>query len=403
MEQRGYAEAEWVVCLDHVADDALTKALGPVRTEHSCTFCDSASADDEVPVAVSGEDFMEVFMDSFAFVYVNAQENLPWDSEEHAYFGPQDDTGDAVYYLAAGTVDEDVIASIVESIGLGKTWTRWRSPADTEDLDFSWEQFSSIVKHKHRFVFTKPGPRDRELDRVLNFLDHLAVYVKENLGLLTELPSGSVLYRGRLTDDPKSIPPTAAQLGPPPPSIASAGRWSPAGIPLFYAAPDAQTAIAEIAGHGVQPFAVVGGFTAMRNLRVIDFTLQPARPSAFDSEHRTEYRMAEFLESFVRLVTQPVIPDGTQHFEYVPTQIIAEYLRCVGDEPIDGIIVPSAATGEPTHAYFIDASQFATRGEGDGNHDRDWVPAVTTFELDPESVATYPIDQTSNDASESTH
>jgi hypothetical protein len=40
---------------------------------------------------------------------------------------------------------------------------------------------------------------------------------------------------------------------------------SPAGVSLFYASEDEQTAIHEIAGHGVKPHAVVGRFRNTRD------------------------------------------------------------------------------------------------------------------------------------------
>jgi hypothetical protein len=54
-----------------------------------------------------------------------------------------------------------------------------------------------------------------------------------------------------------------------------------------------------------------------------------------------------------------VIPDGRQHIEYTPTQVLTEYLRWMPENRIDGIALPSAQTGEKTHVLFFDSKAFA--------------------------------------------
>lgn len=62
--------------------------------------------------------------------------------------------------------------------------------------------------------------------------------------------------------------------------------------------------------------------------------------------------MMMFLDGFVKNITRPVIPDGRQHVEYTPTQVLTEYLRWASPHPFDGIALPSAQAGEKTYVFF---------------------------------------------------
>ena len=140
---------------------------------------------------------------------------------------------------------------------------------------------------------------------------------------------------------------------------------SPAGVALFYASADPQTAIAEIAGHGVEPLAVVGKFTNTRELLILDLTATPSQISPFCIDLRQPARMARFLSSFIHSITAPVIPDGRQHVEYAPTQLLTEYLRWVPQPRLDGIALLSAQTRERTYVLFFDRSDCSTVGESE--------------------------------------
>jgi hypothetical protein len=90
---------------------------------------------------------------------------------------------------------------------------------------------------------------------------------------------------------------TYEALRPPPSAKAMANRMSPAGITMFYASGDPQTAIAEIAGHGLGDYALVGAFRGVKRLRLLDLTRRPTLPSYFDDAEQAELGLAGFLDS----------------------------------------------------------------------------------------------------------
>lgn len=140
---------------------------------------------------------------------------------------------------------------------------------------------------------------------------------------------------------------------------------SPPGVSLFYASEDAETAIAEIAGHGVKPSAMVGEFRSVRDLVLLDLTRIPSRTSIFTDQGRRDSTMRRFLRTFVNEVAAPVIPDGRHHIEYVPTQVLTEFFRWVPQTKIDGIALPSAQTGRKTFVLFFGpgCAEDAAKGE----------------------------------------
>lgn len=195
--------------------------------------------------------------------------------------------------------------------------------------------------------------------RVAAFLDELRDSL-ETLDLTERVEQLSV-YRGRLVDNPTDLIPNAENLGPPPSKKAGASRLSAAGISVMYASQDAETAIAEIAGHGLENYACVGRFRATRALLILDLTKRPRVPfPVLDPTQWGTVQMAHFFEEFVAQVTRPIIPDGRHHIDYAPTQVLTEFLRWnpnPGRQPIDGIALPSSQTQHKTFVFFVDPGQ----------------------------------------------
>lgn len=398
LEDRGFSEIEGGVCLDHITDPCLSQRLEDFVTEHNCAVCGTARpSETNASFAVPLEKLMDAVVETVRHFYADAEAVLPWDSEDGVLVGPQIDTWDVVEDITDGAFDNAYSDRIVElissAIGYQTTWTSWFTAADTDGLDYAWEQFAQTAMHESRMVVGMGSPTDPPA-RLARFLESVLVYATSELELVRQLPPGTGFYRGRLCEHPDLLNRHSDDLGPAPPKKASANRMSPAGVALFYASSDPQTAVAEIAGHGVEPLAVIGKFTNTRGLRVLDLTSSPAPISPFCLEKREHARMGRFLSSFVRYIAAPVIPDGRQHVEYAPTQLLTEYLRWVAEPKLDGIALPSAQTDNCTYVLFFSRSDCATLGDPaaendvDDPFDRD-IGAEPALVLDPETVITY--------------
>jgi hypothetical protein len=104
---------------------------------------------------------------------------------------------------------------------------------------------------------------------------------------------------------------------------------SAAGISVFYAALDMETARAETLANlpPIDERMLTGAsWTNTRPLNVLDLSKLPPVPS-FYAQERYDRDHLIFLEEFVKSITQPVEHDGREHTEYVPSQIVTEYFR----------------------------------------------------------------------------
>lgn len=351
---RGFEDVEGTICLDHIVDLTLRKGAG-LATAHACVFCGRGSSSDGAAFAVEMSVVMEVFMTAFWHHY--GREGTIFYAGGYAWGSV--DTRDAVDALASDAFqDEEVMLKVIDVMVESITDTEvsdLETDAGTDYLSFGWERFSHIAKHVSRFVVPSDASDRSPMSEVHGFLEDLQAYVDGTHNLVQTVPAGTTFYRGRPVEDRfGEIPVSFEDLGLAPVAKAAANRMSPAGISLFYCSSDVETAIAELAVHGVEPFASVGAFVSQVDLRILDLTEVPSRPSPFNLELLQEGRMLAFLDEFAREVTRPVIPDGRQHFEYAPTQVITEYFRWAPKSRLDGIALRSAQTTRKTFVLFVD-------------------------------------------------
>lgn len=337
------------LCLDHIDDPVLHRHAEPWATESSCSFCSRHPGREGVPLAVP--------MNIVAIRVLEAAKTRYRSFDEASFFEGEAfetdlDTGEVIYNITDGAFDdlvsEQITNAIVAAIATPQSWFE----DDTRDqFAYSWEQFAETVRHEARFVLiTTPrsGGENEPPARLARFLEGLLGYADKSTRMLHTLPPGTKLYRGRMTDDLQKLradvdKEPAQQLGAAPPDKAAPGRMSGEGVPLFYGADNVHTAVAEIALHSPYDDAVIGEFTTQRPVTILDFTRNPKVPSIFDLDHQDRRLFAEFVDDFVGAITKPVILDGRERVDYLPTQVVTEYLRWVPQRRIDGIAFPSRA------------------------------------------------------------
>lgn len=230
---------------------------------------------------------------------------------------------------------------------------------------YAWNGFREKVKHEARFVFlsipeeSSPHPDSFTTSETLEKLIDIIL----SNGVVADIPAGHIFYRGRMVDEPKAADYDASRLGSPPPMRASANRMSPAGISMFYGCDDIPTVVAEIGSHTAKRFAVIGAFETMRALYVVNLVDLPAIPSVFDSEQRKHYYELLFLRDFARDLSAAVALDGREHIEYVPTQVVTEYMRWLPAVAIDGILFTSAQNSGTSCVIFCGPEGCADAGK----------------------------------------
>ena len=345
---RGFDETDdRSVCLNCIIDERLREQVDLHLTEYACTFC-GREAEDSVPIAARFEELIRPVMDAIHFFYESSEESLfgsvmPCYSSQYV----ADD-------ICAGAVSDDVLQAIFAAI-TEDDWNEDPSmPRPDVFLRDAWNHFRNKVKHKTRFVFlsipeqSSPDPDDFTTSETLEKL----VDIIQSRGILTDIPAGRIFYRGRMAHESESAGYDASSLGSPPPEKASANRMSPAGISMFYGCDDIPTVMAEICSHTAKRFAVIGAFETTRPLQMVNLAALPPIPSVFDPEQRKYYHEWQFLRDFAQDLSAPVVLDGREHIEYVPTQVVTEYMRWLPAVAIDGILFASAQNGGTSCVIF---------------------------------------------------
>ena len=350
------------VCASHFDDVYLRKKVYAIGEKGVCSYCgkkrqvaNMQEFGEFISVKVhehydNVHDAALLSADSF---YDNEDEEIPGFREFCGYIVPDeaecyDSTSDLLYDLGFD-VDNDDLREDVEDIFSTQEWVS-RDILSTERKDVwmskLWEKFSSMVKYQRRFTFlAEPAflgsikkTKEKYPVEDTNILSVLSSLINKTK-LKTFLNSSKVFYRARKVDKIESEY-GFDDITSPPDSSAFQNRMSPAGISMFYASFDKETAQEEAAGD--DPVGIlIGTFRPRRNLHVVDLTAIPKKLSYW-MDH---YQENIFLKRFNEEVTKPVDPDD-KDIEYIPTQVFTEYLRYMFKDsvgkPIDGIIFGSS-------------------------------------------------------------
>lgn len=296
-------------------------------------------------------------------VYDDEQEVIPGFKRIGEYVVPDGLTYyDSVEELMDGldlTTDADDLNEDIKSCFTTEQWIS----SDIYDEDRSvkyanqWDRFVDTVKHLSRFTFLATPEfkniiqeKEGHSDDILSVLSELII----EQGLVKTLAKGTKLYRARKVDDVNAEY-KFADITSPPNKLAFQNRMSPAGISMFYASFEKETATNECVG-GDSAGLIVGTFETVKDLRVIDLTTIPEQ-----SFWVNNWQENQFLHHFNENITKRVDPKDTNHLQYIPTQVFTEFLRYMfrdsKGQQIDGLIYGSSKTKEKNIVLFCNQAQ----------------------------------------------
>lgn len=129
---------------------------------------------------------------------------------------------------------------------------------------------------------------------------------------------------------------------------------------MMYASEDVETALAETANEAGD--YAVGEFVTERDALILDLTLLPDPPSFFaelpDSAEYDPRPRLNFLHRISYEISRPIARDDRVHIEYVPTQVVTEYVRTgmtIDKRQVDGIRYTSSRRSAHTAVVlFVD-------------------------------------------------
>ena len=350
-----------------------------------CSYCSSSSC---LPIAAPIYDVADHFIACLCQEYDDAANQLGWDGAEGGYQGEYWDSYDLildVIGLSFPKGNHDTLLPELLGDRMDQLWCEADAYGLNDDLKirFSWDSFCNVIMHERRFFFLDydPDPGDRELYSANQVLNNVFEYAQQ-IGLLKPLLSGTVLYRARWEGCRPHLE-SPQDLGPPPPEMATqSNRMSPAGISMFYACDEQDTALGEI-GAGPGYFAVAL-FKTLRPAILLDLSDIPPIPSLFqpisDSSEFRPRELLTFLNHVGTEISRPIERNDRVHIEYAPTQVVTEFVRTqvtAARVRVDGIKYRSSIeSGGVSYVIFADPRNVVVDESGDSDSQR-WLERVS--------------------------
>lgn len=339
-EARGWTQIGKHVCADCVNERDIWRLAEGTPARGQCNYCqDEQKA--VLPVAAVQEILYSVVR---AYYAEPAQAGTPYD--DGSYLVDPIYTDEVLGNLGfdpAPVLLEDILEADIVDAWVPAVNGHWSDSHEHEVKLGSWSKFSHIVKHHTRFHFQLVAG-DHHFNEI-EVADTLEAVAAGLMPLIRTVAAGTQVYRARHLTAAEMKAIDAGAMGAPPKERASAGRMNPAGISYFYASYDAQTALLEIGDPQAGRTPVAATFVVNRPLRVVDLSQLPIVPSVFAVDLKDVREEALFLIGFVQSITQPVRKDGQEHIDYVPSQVVCEYLAqafSIEDgKSLDGLIFPS--------------------------------------------------------------
>ena len=336
------------VCAQCFNDKEIYQFIEDIDASPGCSFCgykDSPTA----PIDIVCDYVRECLLEFFAF----AVDNLPYEGKEGGYLWPHWNTYELLYDKLEFDLPRDrdgrLSYMITQKVG-EEVWCErdWLSLDYSKMLEHSWEKFCWTIQHQRRFFFAIPeenGNRDKSWfcnREEFNAPELLSQFVRlaNELDLVQTLPVGTKFYRSRRCQ-PHAQLEGAHELGPPPLCKAfQSNRMNPPGIPMMYGSETKLTAIHESGA----PYVSVGKFEFARDVRILDLADLPEIPSIFSGIERRKLLGLVFMHAFAKDIARPICRDDRSiHFEYIPSQVITEYIRISKFDCglVDGVRYPS--------------------------------------------------------------
>jgi RES domain-containing protein len=276
----------------------------------------------------------------------SAVDQLPYESAEGGYIGTTWTTYELLREEVCIALPRDksdgLFHSIIGSL-TDETWCEydWLTLDHDVALRSSWKRFCETVKHKRRFFFHADGTDDRDSFTPAALLESIA-RIGQTMGLIRELPLGTRMWKAR-PDIQKGTRVTAADFGPPPAHLAlQSNRMNPPGIPMLYLASTGRTALVETRAEASR----VGQWKSLRPIRILDLRDLPPNFGVFADVDRNLRLALRFFRSFAADIMTPVARDQRVHIDYLPSQVITEFVR---DFSFDAGKVEGVAYGSTVH------------------------------------------------------
>lgn len=358
-QYRGFHLTRKSICRNCLDNPDLRRFAYKYRTMGHCDYCGK-----KLNTVVSLDSLIEdAILPGIEMEYGDPSVYNIFDEGE--YLANNYSTNEVVEVLLGSEQNQlknDIINSITQVF-----WVCKYACTDRDEMIYEsiWIEFTELVKKQTRFLFHE-NKSVSILSTIKCFLE--SVGSDRNSGLFKIVKPGTRrLYRARIhsKEELKDFY-NEQKFGPPPVALTKTLRMSAEGISIFYCAYEEETALEEIKNYESDVISI-GSFSLGKEICILDLTRVSSlqTPGFFNVEKRGDISKIQFLKSFVIDISMPV--SENPGIEYVPTQIVTEYLRYNLTPPelysrfqrIDGIVYPSSKiTGGHCLVLFMDYDSF---------------------------------------------
>ena len=352
------------VCSKCFSDDGIVQFITNFNGSPGCSFCGYNDAP-TAPLNNLCDHMRDCLLKFFSF----ALDHLPYDTREGGFQAEHWNTYELLFDELGldqpRSQDSQLMYELSNRIS-DQDWCAydWLTLDYDQALNYAWGEFCRKIQHERRFFFAlskentdedevRFSPRDEFPPlRLLSEIVKLA----EDYNLVQTLPIGTKFFRSRPCNSEAPYQ-TACQLGPPPPDkVLQSNRMNPPGIPMMYGAETEDIAVRE----SRSPSVTVGQFKLEREARILDLADLPTIPSIFSGVERHTRLGLIFIHAFARAIARPVDRDDRIHIEYIPSQVVTEFIR---DSKIDGNVVHGIRYSSTLDAEGRNLVLFATQDD----------------------------------------
>lgn len=333
-------DAKEFVCAHHIDEDFIKKYIISNGKKGKCDYCDKTrkviSLSEVLKLIVVGINYY--YEDPNNSRYINHDAEYGLDGNIMPF---NEMLNDLELEIDDSTLYDDIL-NYLSNDSLYCLKDEYTS--ESEYYQETWKLFKSVVKNKARFVFHfKKQFSGFNLGDPIEALDKVQ-YSITHLNLFRNIKTSEKLYRCRQHRKKNLIDLNGVEIAANPTEKCKFNnRMSPAGISMFYCSPHKDVAINEVVDFTNQekPYYTTAYFKPKQKLKLVDLTKLPEIPSAFDENKNKYIQTLVFLNDFVKDISQPIDNDA-EITEYVPTQVVTEYIKFNPELKVDGLIYPSS-------------------------------------------------------------
>ncbi len=332
-----YFDIGTFVCQNHFHDDYVNNHIRENGKKNRCSYCGKKR------IVVELESVLEILAIGLDYIYEDPANSryLNKDSE-YGYDGnimPFSEVWwDDPFDLRIE--DDQLLEDVYNQLETDQLYcTRDEFGSHEDFLHDLWDHFKFVLKHKARFAFHFPNTFKKwNLSDPGDILHQVQYAILKNK-MIIELPENSKLYRTRQHQFVDEVY-EAHHIASLPNSLnKTSGRMNAAGISLFYCSQNIELTIKEVVNkrRNSCPYYTIAIFKNKMKLRLVDLTKLPDIPSIFDTENNRFRDILFFMKTFMEEISLP-IKNKNSVLDYLPTQVITEYLRYNPDLDVQGMV-----------------------------------------------------------------